>query len=375
MFKSETTLLEKHGNEVLRFTVSNDSFDTANVFNKVRMTLGMAWSFKYYRSVNSLIKDNRPDIVHVHTFFPLLSPSVLYAARKNGIPVVATLHDTRFVCPCATSLRAGTLCNECGDGHYVRMIKHHCFKGSIFQSIIVASIFKYHRLRGTFYNIIDKYICLNDNQIQLLEDIGFASQKIIKKYNFVPEPCEKKESLDIDVVLPNRYVVFFGRIGEEKGIRILMKAWDKISDIPLVIMGDGPLYEELEDWAKYKKNVFVLGYIQHDKCIEIVKQSDFVVFPSIWYEGCSMVEIETESLCKPLIASDLGFSSEAIVDGYNGLKFVCGDENDFAEKVVSLWNNPTLCREMGENARKDYEMKYMEDDNYKQLMNIYEMVL
>lgn len=370
VFKSETALLESHGNQVIKYTVSNDEFDNAGLIGKLSATFGMLWSSKNYRAVRQMIEKEKPDIVHIHTFFPLLSPSILYAAKRSGVKVVATLHDTRFVCPCSTSLRGTELCNECGDGKYFRMCKYGCFKNSRLQSFIVAGIFTYHRIRKSFYKQIDRYICLNENQIRLLTNIGFDKNKIIKKYNFVPDAEANLKVVKVEG-LPERYVVFYGRIGEEKGIRILMKIWDEISDIPIVVMGGGPLENEFKQWAKQHDNVYFLGYTQHDKCLSIVKGGEFVVFPSIWYEGCSMVEIETESLGKGLIATDLGFSVEAIEDGVNGYKVALGDIIDFGKKIKGLWNNPQKCMCIGVNARKDYENKYMPEDNYQQLINIY----
>ena len=373
VFKSETALLEAHGNTVIRYTVSNDEFDNLGLFGKIKQTMGMLWSFKNYKAVQQLIKKEKPDIVHIHTFFPLLSPSILYAAKRCGVKVVATLHDTRFVCPCATSLRGTELCNECGDGKYFRMCKYGCFKGSKLQSLIVAFIFKYHRTRKSFYKQIDKYICLNENQIRLLTEIGFDEKKIVKKYNFVPDAEANLKPVKVDG-LPKRYAVFYGRIGEEKGVRLLMQMWNRITDIPLVVMGGGPLEEEFKNWADTKENVFFLGYTEHNKCLAIVKGGEFVVFPSIWYEGCSMVEIETESLGKSLIATDLGFSVEAIQEGVNGYKVPLGSVDGFIKKIEGLWNNPEMCKRMGENARTDYEEKYMPEDNYSQLIKIYESV-
>lgn len=373
VFKSETALLEKHGHEVIRYTVSNDSFDKAGVFGKLTATVGMLWSFKNYKAISKLIKREKPDVMHVHTFFPLLSPSILYAAKRHGVKVVATLHDTRFVCPVATSLREGKICNECGDGHYLRMTRHACFKGSRAQSLAVAGIFKYHRIRKSFYKQIDRYICLNDNQIRLLEEIGFDNKKISKKYNFVPDVHDVKP-LTRDG-LPRRYVVFYGRIGAEKGIRILQRIWNELDDIPLVVMGGGPLEESFKAWAEHHSNVYFLGYTQHDDCLSIVRNAEFVVFPSIWYEGCSMVEIETESLGKPLIATDLGFSAEAIQNHVNGLKVPLNDINGFVRAIRTLWEAPEECLRMGNEARADYESKYLPEDNYKQLMSIYQMAL
>lgn len=373
VFNSETELLRQHGNEVVTYTVRNDEFDNAGIIGKLKATLGMLWSFKNYNAVKSLIEKEKPEIVHIHTFFPLLSPSILYAAKRCGVKVVATLHDTRFVCPCATSLRGTTLCNSCGDGHYFRMCKYGCFKNSKFQSLIVAFIFKYHRIRKSFYKQIDKYVCLNDNQIKLLENIGFEKNKIIKKYNFVPDAEANLKAVTVEK-LPKRYAVFYGRIGEEKGIRILMEVWSKLENIPLVVMGSGPLEEEFKIWADKQDNVYYMGYVQHDKCLSIVKGGEFVVFPSIWYEGCSMVEIETESLGKGLVATDLGFSEEAIENGVNGYKVSLGDVDGFVKVIEKLWNDPEKCKLVGKNARADYENKYLPEDNYNQLMDIYNSV-
>ena len=370
VFKSETTLLEEHGHDVIRYTVTNDEFDKSGFIGKVAATFGMLWNFQHYRNVRKLVEAEKPDVVHVHTFFPLLSPSILYAAKRSGAKVVVTLHDTRFVCPCATSLRGTKLCNKCGDGNYFRMCKYRCFKGSRLQSIIVACIFAYHRIRKSFYKQIDRYICLNENQIQLLKNIGFDENKIVKKYNFVADVDVNVDNA-VSTELPERYVVFYGRIGEEKGIRILMQIWNEILDIPLVVMGGGPLEEEFRNWAEKKENVFYLGYTQHDKCLSIVKSAEFVVFPSIWYEGCSMVEIETESLGKGIIATDLGFSQEAIENGVNGFKVPLGSVEGFEQTIRKLWIDPNLIAAIGKNARMDYEAKYLPEDNYRQLEKIY----
>ncbi len=374
VFRDETALLEEGGIEVIRYTAGNDEFDNVGILGKVLTTFGMLWSFKHYRAVRRIIRKNNPDLVHIHTFFPLLSPSILYAAKREGKKVVATLHDTRFICPCSTSLRGDKICNRCGDGRYFRMVKYGCFKGSRLQSFIVAFIFKVHRKLGSFYKQIDRYIVLNNNQIRLLKKIGFDESKIVKKYNFVPD--QKVSSAgSAELGLPDRYVVFYGRIGEEKGVRVLMKIWEGLDLIPLVIMGGGPLEDELKSWASGRDNVRYLGYTQHDRCLEIVKGGEFVMFPSIWYEGCSMVEIETESLGKALVATDLGFSHEAIKDGSNGFKVKLGDVAGFRERVLQLWNDPELCRRMGENARADYEKKYRPGDNLRQLKAIYEGLL
>ena len=138
-----------------------------------------------------------------------------------------------------------------------------------------------------------------------------------------------------------------------------------------LVMGGGPLEEEFRHWAGRHDNVYFLGYTQHDKCLSIVKGGEFVVFPSICYEGCSMVEIETESLGKGLVVTDLGFSAEAIEDGVNGYKVELNDTNGFQKVISRLWENQSLTKKIGQNARADYENKYRPEDNYLQLIRIY----
>lgn len=370
VFRQEAALLEGHGHEVVPYAVSNDRFDRAGPAGKLLLALGMLWSWEHYRAVRRLIREERPDIVHVHTFFPLLSPSILYAARRGGLKVVATLHDTRLICPCATSLRGGELCNACGDGRYFRMFRHGCFKGSKLQSLLVSGIFRFHRLLGTFYRQIDRYICLNDIQMALLRGAGFDSGKMVKKYNFISDPSDIGTPGQV-LPLPERYAVFYGRLGEEKGVRVLMEIWDQLEDIPLAVMGGGPLEDVLKAWAAAKDNVRFLGYMEHEACMPIVKDAEFVVFPSIFYEGCAMVVIEAESLGTALIASDIGFMAEAIEDGVNGYKFTPGDAAGAAKRVRQLWADPDGCRRLGEGARRDYEAKYLPEHSYAQLMDIY----
>ena len=370
VFRSEVRLLRSLGHEVAEYTVSNDRFDGQELIGKAFMSAGMFWSFEHYYGIIRAIKKTRPHVMHVHTFFPLLSPSILYAAHRCGVPVVATLHDTRFICPCATSLRNGESCNRCGDGRYLRMVRYGCFKNSKLQSLVVALIFSWHRIRKSFYRMIDEYICLNDIQIKLLEKIGFEKKKIIKKYNFVTDQDAGIIASQPEGV-PERFVVYYGRIGEEKGIRVLMRAWEYLPDVPLVVMGGGPLEEEFRKWAEGRRNIFYLGYTDHAKCLSYAKNAAFVVMPSIWYEGCPMTAIEAESLGIPIVASNIGFFREALKDGENGLKFPLGNAEIMAACVRKLFEDPEECARMGAAARADYEAKYTPEGSAGQLIGIY----
>jgi len=172
-------------------------------------------------------------------------------------------------------------------------------------------------------------------------------------------------------------VVFIGRLGEEKGVRTLITAWQKVSDIPLKIVGDGPGASEYKSLVKKLniKSIEFLGYKPYKECMKILDNARFYIMPSICYETFGLTIVEAFCHFKPVIASNLGAMADIILDGKNGLLFTPGDNNELAEKAKWLWNNPDECRRMGENARRVYEEKYTPERNYKMLMEIYEKAI
>lgn len=369
VFRHETTMLKKAGVEVLEYTMKNDDFDQGNGIDRIRSALSMFWSFKVYREISELCKKERPDVVHVHTFFPLLSPAVFAAAHQSGVKVVQTLHDTRYVCPNASSMCNGKLCNECVDGRYFRMVRKKCFKNSRLQSLVVATIFSIHRQLKTFYRNIDCYLYLNDTQKKLLVESGLEEKKLIKKYNSVPEPHPESTGRQ----LPKKYAVYCGRIGEEKGIRLLCEAWKSLETIPLVIMGDGPERKNLEIFLENNSQLPIqyLGFVPHSECQQIIKQASFVLLPSVCYEGCSMVVLEAFSLGKPVIATDIGFMHEAITEQGMDTTFPLGNITELRRQILKLWNNETICKKIGVQAAEEYRQKYSEEVDIKNLKKIY----
>ena len=286
-----------------------------------------------------------------------------------GVPVVATLHDTRFVCPVATSLRDGKICNECGDGHYLRMTRHACFKGSRLQSLLVAGIFKYHRARRSFYKQIDRYICLNDNQIDLLKGIGFDSSKIVKKYNFVPD-AQANMAAERVSGLPERYAVFYGRIGAEKGIRVLQRIWNEIDDIPLVVMG-GARWRTISRLGRIRSRMSISLDIRRMSSAWLLRKPESSwCFPRFGTRAARWSKLNLKvsdcRLSRPTLAfrgSSQRWSQRCQVP--------LGDMHGWITAIRGLWKEPELCKKMGMNSRRDYEDKYTPENNYQQLLNVY----
>ena len=374
VFKKEAELLKKHGHRVVCFNISNDEFDDSGILKKIFLGLQIPWSVVFYRQIKRILKKEKPDIVHIHNFFPLLSPSMYQVINSEGIPIIQTLHDFRFLCPMAFFMRNGRICEECREFGPGRSIRYGCFKNSRIQTIPVALMLKLHHWLNTFKKKIDACICLTESQKNIFLDAGFDENKIFIKPNFIVDTFQTVSS---EKYVKDDYVVFIGRLGEEKGVETLIHAWKDLKDVPLKIVGDGPDADKFKALAQKMKinNIDFLGYRPYDECMKILNAAKFLVMPSICYETFGLTIVEAFSHCKPVIASDLGAMADIVKNGETGLLFKPKDADDLAEKVRWLWNNHEECRKMGLNARREYEAKYTPERNYEMLMDIYEEVL
>lgn len=370
VFKKESKLLEQNGHKVLKINPSNDEYDRSGRIKKLSIILQVPWSFTYYRIIKEILIKEKPDIIHLHNFFPFISLSVCYAANSVGIPIIQTLHDFRYLCPTAFLMRSERICNECISGAFLKSVKYGCFKDSKLQSIPVAFMLKLHWFIKTFKKI-DAYICLTESQRKIYRDAGFDEKKIFIKPNFVNNMFEQ------DKYTFGNYVVFIGRLSEEKGLSTLIGAWRDLPDIPLKIVGDGP------DSAKFRslvselkiKNIEFLGYKPYLECRKILNDARFLVMPSLCYETFGLSIVEAFSYCKPVIASNLGAMADLVKHGQTGLLFEPRNYKDLAEKIKWLWVHKDETIRMGKNARKEYEEKYTPEKNYEMLMGIYEKVI
>lgn len=371
IFRKEAELLRRKGHKVIQYNPSNDEFDDGGPLKKLSTVLQIPWSFSSARRIRKIVREEKPDIAHVHNFFPLISPSVYHTLKAEGIPIVQTLHDFRFLCSMAFFMRGGRICEECRDGSVFKSIRYGCFKNSRLQSIPVALMLKLHQALNTFKNKIDAYICLTESQKKIFSDSGFAEEKLFIKPNFVEDTFDGNGNGRGD------YAVFIGRLGEEKGLLTLIEAWRALPDVPLKIVGNGPYAEKSKKivHAFGIKNIEFMGYRPHRECMETLKGARFLVMPSICYETFGLTIVEAFSLAKPVIASNLGAMADLVDDGVAGYLFEPGNAADLANKVRKLWSDPQDCPALGQNARKEYEEKYTPEKNYEMLMGIYEKVV
>jgi glycosyltransferase involved in cell wall biosynthesis len=369
VFESEASLLTQYGWQVTPVIEQNTYPD--GVLKKIGVAMDCVWSRRWYNEFSALLQRTKPDIVHIHNFFPLISPSVYYACRKAGVPVVQTLHNYRLLCPAATLYRDGNVCEECLQHGLLRGVRYGCYQGSKAGTSALAMMLTVHRRMRTWAKMVDCYIALTEFSRRKLIDGGLPAAKIRVKPNFVlPDPGMRERR--------GQYALFAGRLVKPKGWPTLLAAWKQLRQpIPLVIVGDGPDRAELESLLKDPAlcSVSYRGRVPHDAMIEAVKGARFLVFPSEWYEGFPVTIAESFACGVPVICSRLGSMQEIVADGRTGLHFRPTEADDLAAKVEWAWNHPEQMEAMGRGARMEFESKYTAERNFYLMKEIYEFAI
>jgi len=364
--QKEVELLKHNGSDVYLLRLSNDNIN--GFFSRLKTALDVKYSYSSRELLHREIRRYQPDVVHVHNFFPLLSPSIYDACTDNSVPVVQTLHNYRTICPGALLMRNGNICEKCINGSPYNAVLYSCYRDSMLGSLIVSHMVAYHRNHSTWQEKVDRFIVLTEFARQKFIQANFPSNKIAIKPNFTN--CEVSEAKFFD---ENKFkALFVGRLSHEKGVSTLLSAWKKIS-LPLLIIGDGPLLENVKNSGL--DTVIASGLLSSSEVSIKMSKASFLIMPSEWYEGFPMVLVEAFSHGLPVIASRLGGMAEIVEDGVTGLHFEAGNSDDLADKVLWLQNHPEECKEMGDNARRAYQEKYTSEINNKLLMQIYQEVI
>lgn len=369
VFESETRLLAENGVRVEK--VEEQTTYPSGLVRKIEAAVDCVWSRSWHAKFKTMLRETRPDVVHVHNFFSVISPSIYYACKEEGVPVVQTLHNYRLACPAASFYRDGKICEECLDRGPFHAVRYGCYRESKLATVALASMLEVHRAKKTWNELVDCYVALTDFARQKMIQGGLPAEKIVVKPNFVlPDPGARAGIGD--------YALFVGRLVDLKGVGTLIDAWSKLPrSIPLVIAGDGPFRPQMEKLISDSKltNVNYRGRLSRTDTLAAMKGARFLMFPSEWYEGFPVTIAESFACGVPVLCSRLGGMREIVEDGRTGLHFTPGDAADMAEKVQWAWFNTEETGAMGLAARAEFEAKYSAQRNFGMLTEIYEGVI
>jgi len=369
---AESWLLEANGHAVARYERQNDELQGRGALGGIGAAVETVWSARSFREMSELIAKERPDVAHFHNTFPLISPSAYYACARAGVPVVQTLHNYRLLCPAAKFLRDGKVCEAClGRGVAWPAVVHGCYRGSRAATAAVTAMLAVHRGMGSWQTKVDVYIALSEFARRKFIEGGLPAERIVVKPNFVAGDLTPRTQ-------PGGYVLFVGRLSEEKGLQLLLSAWRGMqTKIPLRIAGDGPLLAKLsrEVGESSLAHIELVGHRTPEEVRALMHGARFLVFPSMWYEGFPMTIAEAFASGLPVVASQLGSMAEIVQHGVTGLHFEPGVATDLAAKVEWAWDHPEELARMGRAARAEYEAKYQPSTSYEMLMDIYRVAM
>ncbi|MBE9109967.1 glycosyltransferase [Nodosilinea sp. LEGE 07298] len=360
---SEERLLRENGHIVDSYEETNHDIEQ---YSSLQVALKSIWSQKSYHIVKEKLKRHPYDVVHVQNFFPLISPSVYYAAQSMGVPVVQTLRNYRLICPNSLFFRDGQVCEDClGKPIPYPGVVHGCYRTSRAVTGVTAAMLTSHRLARTWQKQVDVFIALTDFAKQKMIEGGLPAQKIVVKPNFVnPDPGPGSGA--------GNFALYVGRLSVEKGLDTLIEAWRQLEQpIQLKIIGDGPLAPMVEQAAQELTGVEWLGKKPIAEVHRLMGEASFLVFPSKWYETFGRVAVEAFAKGTPVIAANIGAIAELVENGVTGLHFEPGNAYSLAQSVKWMLNHPEHHAEMRHQARKTYLERYTSYQNYDQIMAIY----
>jgi glycosyltransferase involved in cell wall biosynthesis len=361
--RDEIELLRERGHSVKLLEQNNDAIH--GLRGKLIASASVFYSARSRERMKEAIRDFQPEIVHIHNWFPMLSPSIILEADTSNVPIVQTLHNFRMLCANALLYRDGVVCTDCvGKSVPLDGIVHECYRGNRAGSAIVTAAYAFHRLAHT-WDCVDLFIAVSDFEREILVSGGLPAERVVAKPNFVGSDTWQAEMNKEDVVL------FAGRLSPEKGIGTLLSAWNT-GRVPfrLRIVGDGPMVEEVRSCAASNTNIEYLGLLQPNAVYREMAKARFLVFPSEWFETFGRTVIEAFSQGTPVLATDLGAVRELVAEGVTGYLYLPGNVDALVNGTLRFPTGEKY-KIMRANCRDLFLSKYTAKINYTLLTDIY----
>ncbi|MCI9462599.1 MAG: glycosyltransferase family 4 protein [Lachnospiraceae bacterium] len=343
------------GNHAESYTANMDFHSTK--LQKILYPFKIIYSHEARKKIRPVLDDFAPDVVHLNNINFQITPSILYEIKayekqnKRSVRIVCTAHDYQWVCPNHMMMipSDGTLCFACRGGRFGACTKNRCIHNSRIRSLLGSLEAFYYKNRRT-YALVDTVICPSEFMKKQLDTSPVLAKKTLMLHNFVTPPDTEEETGAWETIkkrLPERYVLYFGRFSEEKGVRTLLKVCKNMTNVSFVFAGTGPLTEEVSRVS----NIRNAGFVRGKALKELIAGAAFSLYPSEWYENCPFSVMESQMYGTPMIASSLGGIPELLSDGVTGELFEAGNAAQLQEKIARLWDHPEICQKYRENCK------------------------
>jgi glycosyltransferase involved in cell wall biosynthesis len=371
VYEAEGRLLEEFGHRVLRYERDNREIAA---HGRVSMAMRTVWSPLDEGEIGAVVRREHVDVVHFHNTFPMISPAAHHGARRAGAAVVQTLHNFRLLCPGGLFLRDGAPCEKClGRAVPWPAVAHRCYRGSAAATTVLTGMLTVHRAMRTWQTKVDAFIVLS----------RFARDRFLA--GGIPADRMHVSGGVFDGVEPGAmepgaeagtHFLFVGRLSEEKGIAVLLSAWERLGDsVELRIIGDGPLRSAVAEAASRDPRIRWLGSKSREDVIAAMRGAYALVFPSLCYENFPGVLAEAQMAGLPVLASRLGSGAEIVSDGAFGRLVEPGDPDRLAAAVRALVQDPATRTALSVRARQRYDETLTPARCHARLQDIYESAL
>ena len=353
-------VLRRHGMEVEVFTRSSEELPR-NLQGRLQAATSVLYAPESVREFSSLLDSFKPDVVHVHEIFPLVSPWILPLCSERGVPVAMTCVDYRMTCPIVTHLSDGQICTKCAGGREYWAILKNC-RENLAESVTVATYNVLVRKLGLFSKHVSRFIAPSEfTRSWLIEHAGIEPSRITTVSPVVSIPEDEAD--------PGcgEYVAYAGRFTPEKGIDTLLEA-ARLCGAPIKLARAANSLIKME----VPPDVGVVVTRSREELAAFFRGARMLVVPSIWFEAFGLVAAEAMAYGLPIVASRVGSLSHLVEDGVEGLLFEMGNPRDMADKINFLWNKRDLCRDLGRAARKKAVTSWTAGHHHQNLKKIYE---
>ena len=339
MFDQTVSLLRGAGHEVIVLTRHNA--EIAWPWGHVTAALTGFHAPAAVRRLRSLLREVRPDVVHLHNVYPLFSPSVLRACARESVPAVLQIQDYTLICPTSHHFRGGRVCESCSGGREYHCVLHNC-RGNLLISAVYAARTAAARLRGVFHDAVAAYAAPSRFVRDRYIAAGYDGRKIHVVPNVVAVPSDPADPAH------GEYAAYVGRLSPEKGLDVLFAATAATPGVPVLVAGDTSRLPGAARAAP--RNVCLLGPLDRAGVAALLRRARFVLVPSICLDACPLACGEAMAAGLPPVASRIGGIPEMVEHGRTGLLFDPGNSAELARHMRRLWADPDLAAELGAQA-------------------------
>lgn len=364
----EAELLRSAGHEVERYERDSDEIAGWPLLRKATLPAQVVWSRSAQREVDRTLTVVRPDVVHVHNTFPLISPSVILACHEAGVPVVATLHNYKLLCASGDFFRDGRPCHDCAERAGLNAVRRACYRGSRAATVPVAASLAWNA--STWRELVSAFVFISGAQRDLMQGLRLPSERVFVKHNHVPARVAPTGDRA-------HRVAYLGRLDEAKGVRFLMDAWEifaashPTSLLRLVVAGGGPLEPEVRTWSAGRLDVDVVGLLDPAGAADLLRRSLAAVVPSQWEETFGLVAVEAMAAGVAPVAPARGSFCELVGDGTGGRLYEPADPRALAEVLAEVDRDPDRFVRLGRAGLATHRTRFSAEVSLDRLLEVY----